>query len=54
MLRDNRFERMLCEVNFFEFYRNAVPFDSMFRHLFIREIVLVALYLMHYGRNVAV
>jgi FkbM family methyltransferase len=53
MMRDNRIGLVLCEVNFFEFYRNSAPFDAIFRHLLDRNFVLAALYPIHYGGNVA-
>lgn len=53
MMRENRIGLVLCEVNFAEFYRNAAPFDAIFRHMLDRNFLLAALYPIHYGQNVA-
>jgi FkbM family methyltransferase len=53
VMRENRIGVVMCEVNFVEFYRDAASFDAIFRFLLDRNFVLVALYPIHYGRNVA-
>ena len=53
MMRENRIHLILCEVNFAEIYRNAAPFDVIFRFLLDHQFALVSFYRMHYCSNVA-
>jgi FkbM family methyltransferase len=53
MMRENRIHLILCEVNFAELYRNAAPFDAIFRFLVDHNFALVSFYTMYFCSNVA-
>jgi FkbM family methyltransferase len=53
MMRDHCIGLVYCEVNFAELYRDAAPFDAIFRFLLDRSFVLVGFYKIHFCQQIA-